>query len=115
MKHLLATLAFIMLLTISSPGISYVGGPGSVAEINLGNRFNTTLTLDWSFIGTSEYLVIYVSVPNVPGERIFARVGSWKTSCVVKGLPPGVYDFRIQAANGGHFITMRVTVVPGSH
>ena len=98
MKHLLSILTVILLLTISSPGVPFSGGPEDVAVVNLGPGFNTTVTSNWSgFTSSADYRTIYISLnPQSPtegweGMHILANIGPWKTSCVVNGLPPGTY------------------------
>jgi hypothetical protein len=119
MKYLLSIVTFVLLVTSSfsapvpfvngvSGGVAagrdhvpYIGGEGSVAVINIDTKLNTTATLNWTgFTGTALLRTIYISVtPPSPkwirSANTLATIGSWKTSVVIHGLPPGTYYFAI--------------------
>jgi hypothetical protein len=120
---LLSILTCILLLTLSSPAdaFSFIGGPGSVAVVNLGTRFNTTTTLHWSVVGSVDWLTIAIS-PNPPSNgRLtspsFIRVGPWKTSSVINGLPPGTYYYVVisnsRAFGASYSNVGRIVISPG--
>lgn len=95
---------FVLLLTFSSSGYQLIGGPGNVAVVNLGTRFNTTVTLKWSgFTGGTTFRTIYITLHPPPTGRkqwhLLTRIASWKDSCVVNGLPPGTYYWMIEKVN----------------
>jgi len=97
MRHFKLILVSILLLSESQAGnaASFIAGPGSAAVVNLGTKFNTTATLNWSTSGPVDSFTIAIS-PNPPSNGSLTnvtliRVAAWKTSCVINGLPPGTY------------------------
>jgi hypothetical protein len=109
MKYFSLILAATLILTLpptSADAVEFAGGPGPVATIDLGTKFHTSATLKWSFGGgAADYYTICISPYPPSGGMLkspsFINVGPWKTSCLVKGLPPATYYWAIKTGFKG--------------